>query len=38
MILVVGKETKEDRGVKNQDDTDMEGTCAKSLELGFTGG
>ena len=36
MSKAVGKESKESWDVESQDDTDMGGTCAKSLEPGFT--
>ena len=36
MSKAVGKESKESRDIESQDDTDMGGTCAKSLEPGFT--
>ena len=36
MSKAVGKESKESWDIESQDDTDTGGTCAKSLEPGFT--
>ena len=38
MSKAMGEKSKEGWDIKSQDDTDMGGTCAKSLEPGFTGG